>query len=209
QRLRQESDEIGREMQQAPALVKQMRQEIARLEKQNVEPRIPGTLEALEAAIAVLDAQVKAMQINLTDVMDRISELQALPTLAREQVSQAQERTQRLQDRLNTLEQSGSGEADALRVKVTRQQIANAKLRMDIAQNSLDGYQKLLELYTVNRDLLLLRMGSIKAALGLLRGERDALRQQNLAQEQEQAAQLQSALAEKPLVVLTELDRNT
>lgn len=209
QRLRQESDEIGREMQQAPELVKQMRQEIARLEKQNVEPRIPGTLEALEAAIAVLDAQVKAMQINLTDVMDRISELQALPTLAREQVSQAQERTQRLQDRLKTLEQSGSGEADALRVKVTRQQIANAKLRMDIAQNSLDGYQKLLELYTVNRDLLLLRMGSIKAALGLLRGERDALRQQNLAQEQEQAAQLQSALAEKPLVVLAELDRNT
>lgn len=207
QRLRRESDEIGRELQQAPGLVKQMRLEIARLEKESVEPRVPGTVEALEAAIAVLDAQVKAMQINLTDVMDRISELQALPTIAREQVSQAQSRIQQLQDKLATL--TGNDSLEALRTQVTRQQIANTKLRMEIAQNSLDGYQKLLELYTVNRDLLLLRMGSIKAALGLLRGERDALRQKNLVQEQQQAAELQTALAEKPLAVLKELDRNT
>lgn len=208
-RLQQQGNDIAHQLQQAPDLVAQMRKEIGVLENQSQDTRVPKSVDAMESAINLLEAQVKAMQINLSDVMDRISEQQALPTVAREQVTSAQKQIQALQDKLRAASQADQNlPAATTQIQILKQQISNANLRKDIAQNSLEGYQKLLELYTVNRDLLLLRMGGIKTALGLLRNERDSLRQEKVEKEQQAAAKLQTDMAEKPGVVISELEQN-
>ena len=208
-RLQHRSDQLNAQLQQAPDLVTQMRKQIRLLEKKPSSPTIPKSADAMDSAISLLEAQVKAMQLNLSDVMDRISEQQALPTVAREQVTAAQKQIQDLQDKLKTAALADqSVVANNIETQILKQQIANASLRRDTAQASLEGYQKLLELYSVNRDLLLLRMGGIKTALDLLRDERDSLRQEKVEKEQQAVAQMQTELAEKPKVQLAELEEN-
>src|SRR5690606_6988602 len=102
-----------------------------------------------------------------------------LPTQARDQVVTAQKRINALQDRLRQGgDVSPAKPLASLKNQLLRQELANAVQRRDNAQNRLEGYQKLLEMYTVNRDLLLLRLGVIKSTLEALRTQRDSLRQQ-------------------------------
>lgn len=208
-RLQQKKTDIASLLQQAPELVLQMRREIGRLEKQHAVRQVPGTPEAVEQAIALLDAQVRSVQISLNDVMDRIGEQQALPTQAREQVTSAQKRINQLQDRLREQgDPAAVNPAANLRGQVLRQQLLNVTLRRDNAQSQLEGYQRLLELYTANRDLLLLQLGVIKSSLDTLRAERDSRRQESAEQQQEEERQLQSALGHKHSLMLTELETN-
>ena len=208
--LARQNAEINSQLQQAPALVTQMRQEIGRLEKQSAtSPKIPKTIEALESAIELLDAQVKSIQLSLSDVMDRISEQQALPTQASEQVSAAQRQIQELEAQLRTAQQADQTvPSNNLQAQVLRQHLANANLRRDIAGNGLDGYQKLLEMHTVNRDLLLLRLSALKTALDLLRAERDSLREKTAETQQEDNDLSQSEWAQKPKPIVTQLAEN-
>ena len=186
-----------------------MRKEIRLLEKKPATPSIPKSADAMESAIGLLEAQVKAMQVSLSDVMDRISQQQALPTVAREQVTSAQKQIQDLQDKLAAVTRGDQSlAANNLQTQIVKQQLANANLRREIAQSRLEGYQKLLELYSVNRDLLLLRMGGIKTALGLLRDERDTLRQEKVEKEQQAVARMQTEMAEKPKLEVEQLAEN-
>ncbi|HVK99431.1 MAG TPA: mechanosensitive ion channel domain-containing protein [Dongiaceae bacterium] len=208
--LARQNADINSQMQQAPTLVAQMRQEISRLERQSsTSPKIPKTTEALESSIELLDAQVKSIQLSLSDVMDRISEQQALPTQASEQVGAAQRQIQELENQLRSaLQADQTVPGNNLQAQVLRQQLANANLRRDIAGNGLDGYQKLLEMHTVNRDLLLLRLSALKTALDLLRTERDSLREKNSETQQEDNEQLQSEWEQKPKPIVTQLEEN-
>ncbi|NPU95049.1 MAG: mechanosensitive ion channel [Gammaproteobacteria bacterium] len=208
--LARQNAEINSQLQQAPVLVTQMRQEIGRLEKQSgTSPQMPKTTEALESAIELLDAQVKSIQLSLSDVMDRISEQQALPTQASEQVSAAQRQIQGLEAQLRTaLQADQTVPSNILQAQVLRQQLANANLRRDIAGNGLDGYQKLLEMHTVNRDLLLLRLSALETALDLLRAERDSLREKNAETQQEDNELSQSEWEQKPKSIVTQLEEN-
>lgn len=207
-RLEASKKEFSGLLQQAPELVRQMRREIGVLEKHDAEPRLPSTLNTMEQAINLLEAQAKALQISLNDVMDSIGEQQSLPSLTREQVAAAQKQINDVQGRLRDLGEAASKPLDNLKREVLRQQLANATLRRDNAQSRLEGYQKLLEMYTVNRDLLLLRLGVIKSTLQALRTERDSLRQQSVEQQQEEDELLQSELAQKHGLVLAELEKN-
>lgn len=207
--LARQNAEINSQMQQAPGLVEQMRREISRLERQPASPKIPNSYEALESAIELLDAQAKSIQLSLSDVMDRISEQQALPTQASEQVTAAQRQIQDLEAQLRAaLQADQTLPANNLQVQVLRQQLANAKLRRDIAGNGLEGYQKLLEMHTVNRDLLLLRLSALKTALELLRTARDSQREKNAETQQEDNDLSQSEWEQKPKPIVTQLEEN-
>lgn len=196
-------------LQQAPNLVDSMRQQISQLEKQTDAARVPKSADAVENTINLLEGQARAMQIGLNDVMDKISEQQALPTDARDKVSSAQKQIKDLQDQLrNNASLNQASPVFNLKNQILRQQLNNTILRRDMAQSRLEGYQKLLELYTVNRDLLLLQMGAIKATLEVLRGQRDSLRQKSVEAQQEEAAQLNSEIGSRHAVVLTELEKN-
>lgn len=208
-RLAQQNADFERQLQQAPDLITRMRKQILAMEHQRTQPQVPKDLEALENTIDLLDGQVKAMQLGLSDVMEKISEQQALPVLAREQVVAAQQQVQELNEQLRVVLLADQAvPANSLQVQVIRQQITNATLRKESVQGSLEGYQKLLELYTVNRDLLLMQMGVVKISLGLLRTERDALRQKTAVTQQAQASQLHAALAEKPKPMVTQIEEN-
>lgn len=207
--LVRQNAEFDLQLKEAPDLIVQMRRQIQALEKQSVNPKIPRTAEAMDAAIELLDAQVKSMQLGLSDVMDRISHQQELPTVARDQVEAAQKQIQAANEQLRVaLQADQTVLANRLEVQVLKQQLANGNLRKEISQNSLEGYQKLLEMYTVNRDLLMLRMGALKSALDLLRAERDSLRQKTAEEQQEQVAKLQTELAQKPAPLVTQLEEN-
>lgn len=208
ERLEASKKELATLQRQAPELARLMRQEISRLEKRDAAPALPSTLNTMEQAIDLLEGQAKALQITLNDVMDSIGEQQALPSLARDQVASAQKQINELQGRLRELGESTSKPLDNLKREVLRQELTNATLRRDLAQSRLEGYQKLLEMYTINRDLLLMRLGMIKSTLQSLRAERDALRQQSVEQQQEEDELLHSALAQKHGLVLAELEKN-
>lgn len=206
-RLQESSNEFFSQLQRAPDMVEQMRREIAALEKQGTTPRLPKTLDAMEQAIDLLDAQAKALQLSLNDVLERIGEQQTLPTQARDQVASAQKQMNELQDRLREAGDATPANPLAnLKIQLLKQQLSNAALRRDNAQNRLEGYQKLLELYTVNRDLLMLRMGVITSTLDALRAERDALRQEKA--ELDVPDQLSVEQGDKHRVVLVELAKN-
>lgn len=208
-RLQESGSQFSGQLQQAPDMVEQMRREIAALEKMDATPRLPKTLEAMEQAINLLDAQAKSLQVSLNDVMERIGEQQALPTLARDQVASAQKQINDLQDRLREAgDVTPSNPLASLKIQLLKQQLSNASLRRDNAQSRLEGYQKLLELYTVNRDLLMLRMGVITSTLDVLRAERDSLRQDSAEQEQVVADELHSDQSDKHRVVVAELEKN-
>ncbi len=197
-------------LQQAPDMVDSMRHQISLLERQGDPAHLPPkSADAVENTISLLEGQARAMQIGLNDVMDKISVQQALPTDARDQVTNAQKQIKDLQDQLRSnVSASQSNPVFNLKNQVLHQQMDNAILRRDVAQSRLEGYQKLLELYTVNRDLLLLQMGAIKSTLEVLRNQRDVLRQESVAAQRKEAEQLHAGIDSRHALVLAELEKN-
>lgn len=207
--LRQDIQSVKSEIQSAPELAGQLRQEIQRLEKTSQQAKVPHSADALEGAINLLDAQAKALQQSLSYVLERIGEQQSLPSHAREEVMAAQKQGQDLEGRIRQLENGDSSTAlKSMQLGVLKQQLANANLRKELAQNRLEGYQKLLDLYTVNRDLLFLRMEMLKSALELLRQKRDELRLQNAGEHQEASVTLQGDYDSVPALLTQELAMN-
>lgn len=207
--LQSQIQSVGDEIQSAPELASQLRQEIRRLEKSSQQAKVPGSQDALEGAISLLDAQAKALQQSLSYVLERIGEQQSLPSKAREEVMAAQKQSQELQDRIKQLESSEKNPSvKNLHMLVLKQQQQNTSLRKELAQNRLEGYQKLLDLYTVNRDLLFLRMGMLKSALELLRQKRDEMRLQTAGEHQDSRIQLQGQYGVVPTILTLELEEN-
>ncbi len=177
QELAQQRARVTNDIQGAPDLAAQIREEIDRLEQKSPPLSVPTELEKLESAIDLLDMQVKSMQIGLNDVMVRIGEQQSLPSVARKEVTNAQNKALSLEQEIAKLESSTDSSAiNDLRLSVLTQTLENTKLRKSLAQFRLEGYQKLLDLYTVNRDFLRLRLDLTKNAQEMLRKKRDELR---------------------------------
>lgn len=209
QSLQNDIQAVQSEIQSAPELADQLRTEIRRLEKSADQARVPGSQDGLEATIALLEAQAKALQESLSYVLERIGEQQSLPSQARAEVKAAQSQAQQLQDKLRDLQSSGKNESvRSMQVSLFKQQLTNANLRKELAQNRLEGYQKLLDLYTVNRDLLFMRMELLKSALALLRDKRDELRLQKADQHQDTSVALQGDYGQVPPLLKNELQEN-
>ncbi|MCG8536766.1 MAG: mechanosensitive ion channel [Pseudomonadales bacterium] len=177
QDLVRQREQVSEEIQGAPELADQIRVEIKRLEASTEQAEVPSDLDRLESTIQLLEVQVKALQMSLADVMERIGEQQALPSVARKEVTSAQQGILEIQQEIAALDNGrDTSTLDALRISVLNQKQQNLESRKALAQFRLDGYQKLLDLYTVNRDFLLLRLDLIKNGLDLLRQKRDQLR---------------------------------
>lgn len=209
QSLREQIQSVNSEIQSAPELAAQFRQEIQRLEQSKSKEKLPSNQDSLEGAIDLLDAQAKALQQGLSFVLERIGEQQSLPSKAREDVMAAQKQALELQEKIRQQENSDKNASlKNLQLSLLKQQLANANLRKELAQNRLEGYQKLLDLYTVNRDLLFLRMEMLKSALTLLRQKRDDMRLQTAGEHQDASVELQGAYDEIPEVLKQEQKEN-
>ncbi|TNC87325.1 MAG: hypothetical protein CSH49_15360 [Alcanivorax sp.] len=209
QSLQQDIQVVKNEIQSAPELADQLRREIRRLEKSAERAQVPGSQDGLEATIGLLEAQAKALQESLSYVLERIGEQQSLPSQARAEVKAAQAQAQQLQEKMRSLQSTGRNESiRSMQMNLLKQQQTNANLRKELAQNRLEGYQKLLDLYTVNRDLLFMRMELLKSALALLREKRDEMRLQTADQQQDTTVTLQGDYAQLPEVLQSELQEN-
>lgn len=207
--LEQEILSVKNNIQAAPDLADQLRKEIKRLEQRTDKTDPPKVQNGLDTAISLLEAQAKALQESLSYVLAQIGEQQALPSAAREEVKSAQKQAQDLEQKIRDQQNSVKNESvKALQMGVLKQQLTNANLRKDLAQNRLEGYQKLLDLYTVNRDLLFMRMEMLKSALEMLRQERDEKRLQTAGAHQDASVILQGEYQELPPVLDTELKEN-
>ncbi|WP_290583992.1 mechanosensitive ion channel domain-containing protein [Ketobacter sp.] len=207
--LEQSIQSVKNDIQSAPGLADQLRKEIKQLEQRSSQGPVPKSDNGLENAIALLDAQAKALQESLSYVLAQIGEQQALPSQAREEVKAAQKQAQELEQKLRDQQSSLKNESvKALQAGVLKQQLTNANLRKALAQNRLEGYQKLLDLYTVNRDLLFMRMEMLKSALEMLRKERDERRLQTAGEHQDTSVILQGGYEQLPPVLAEELKEN-
>ncbi|RLP54639.1 MAG: hypothetical protein D6160_09525 [Ketobacter sp.] len=210
-KLKQKRVELNLEIQGAPQLADQLRLEIRRLEQgaANGEKPIPDSQTALDKAISLLDNQARALQQSLSFVLENIGDQQALPSKARSDVQEAQRDEQAAKDRLKELESSNKNSSlKTMQVAVVKQQINNAELRKSLAQNRLEGYQRLLELHTVNRDLLLLQLDMIKSALEVLREKRDEMRLNSVDQQKDSLVELSRHYNEVPKVLVNEQKEN-
>lgn len=177
QELRAERERTDSEIRNAPELSQQIRKQIQVLEASPDETSVPKSLEKLESAIRLLESQAKAMQQSLSDVMKKIAEQQALPAVAQKEVTSAQKKIRSLQEKIEELRQATTGSPVAgLRLEVKNQLLENTVKAKELAQFRLEGYQSLLDLYSVSRDFLILRMDIITSALEALREKRDQLR---------------------------------
>ena len=207
--LQQDIQSVKNDIQAAPDLADQLRKEIKRLEQRTDKDVVPSAQDGLDTAITLLEAQAKALQEGLSYVLGQIGEQQSLPSEAREEVKAAQKQAQDLEQKIKDQQNSPKNESvKALQVGVLKQQLTNANLRKDLAQNRLEGYQKLLDLYTVNRDLLFMRMEMLKSALELLRQQRDEKRLQTAGQHQDASVILQGDYPKLPPVLASELKEN-
>ncbi|RLT94361.1 MAG: hypothetical protein D9N14_16995 [Ketobacter sp.] len=207
--LQREIQSVKNNIQAAPELADQLRQEIKRLEQRSDKTEPPKAQNGLDTAISLLEAQAKALQESLSYVLGQIGEQQALPSAAREEVKTAQKQSQDLEQKIREQQNSVKNESvKALQLSVLKQQLTNANLRKDLAQNRLEGYQKLLDLYTVNRDLLFMRMEMLKSALEMLRQERDEKRLQTAGEQQDVSVVLQGEYQQLPAVLSAELKEN-
>lgn len=192
QSLKNDKQALNAEVQGAPELAKQLRGEIRRLESGKQQSDIPDSRSALQSAIKVLDGQAKALQLGLSSVLDKVGDLQSLPSKARADVLESQKLIKEAGDEINQLESGKSSSLKTMQIAVLNQKISNAMLKKSLAQNRLEGYQELLDLYTVNRDLLLLQLDIVKAALETLRSKRDELRQNAADESQDETIQISS-----------------
>lgn len=207
--LQQEILAVKKSVQSAPDLATNLRLEIQRLEGSGNKANLPTRQDSVEAAIDVLEAQAHAMQQSLADVLARIGDQQALPGQSRQQVKLSQQQAEELQGKIDQLQSSPNQDAvKSLQLQVYQQRLDNVSLRKSLAQNRLDGYQKLLDLYTVNRDLLFLQMDRLKSALEVLRGRQEEMRLQTAGEHQDNVVQLQGNYEKEPALLTAELAEN-
>ncbi len=209
QLLNLKKNKLSEEIQGAPELTKALRQEVLRTETLTPTLKPPTTQEGLERAIDLQEAQTKALEQSLTSVMEKIGIQRQLPGTARKEVLAAQAALERAQQKANngvTVDENAS--LKSLQQSIFEQQTQNAKLQKELAQTRLDGYQRLLDLYTLNRDLLLLKLETTKESLAELRHARDKMRIQNADKQQALEAQVNKNYEREPQLLLKQFEEN-
>ncbi len=201
-RLQNETEQLERSVTDAPNIIAVMRKDIEvvgqllgrdKLEKLN--------LEQLSERLTQLESQQQALVLALGDIYQQIAKQQDVPTQAREKIASLQASLEAAEKRIQSLQNSGEG-VQELKLQLAMSERDRLVTLRKLNESQLNGYQKLLELYTASRDLLTAQLGATKEVYAAVQARFDLLSNNEAARQQAAFAEIEQALAGMPQVVI-------
>lgn len=201
-RLQHEADQLERSVNDAPSVIAIMRKNIEvvgqlvgrdKLEKLNLE-QVNDRLNALEL-------QQHALDLALNDVYQQISNQQDIPTQAREKIASVLNDIDAAERRIQSLQGANDG-IPGLKLQVAMSERDRLVALRKLYESQLDGYQKMLELYTANRDLLTAQLSAMKEVYAGLQARFELLSKNEAARKQAAFAEIEQALSGMPQAVI-------
>lgn len=201
-RLQNEADQLARSIKDAPSIIEIMRKDIEvvgqlvgrdKLEKLN--------LEQVSERLGYLEAQQHAIELALNDVYQQIAQQQNIPAQAREKIAALQNDIDDTEKRIQSLQGATEG-IRGLKLQVAEGERDKLVALRKLNESQLDGYQKMLELYTANRDLLTAQLTAMKEVYVALQQRFELLSKSEAARQQAAFAEIEQALAGMPQSVI-------
>ncbi|CBL43726.1 Mechanosensitive ion channel precursor [gamma proteobacterium HdN1] len=192
----------------APARAEAIRKDIEKvsqtLGRENVD-RLG--LDAVRQRLQLIEAELQATDLALSEVYQKISEQQSIPSLTRERIAGVLGEIDSAEKRVQNLQGSSEG------IPALKLQLAQAELERLFAQRrfheaQLESYQKLLEYQTAHRDLLSAQLAVARDTYGKLQQRLEKLSKDEAERKQAAFAEIEHALIGMPQPVLDIAVRN-
>lgn len=201
-RLQNEVDQLARSIRDAPSIISVMRKDIevvGQLVGRNKLDKL--TLQQVNDRLAQMELQQHAIDLALNDVFQQLAKQQNIPTQAREKIAALQADIDNIEKRIQSLQGSADG-VRALKLAAAESERDKLAALRKLNESQLDGYQKMLELYTANRDLLTAQLTAMKEVYGALHARFELLSKSEEARQQAAFAEIEQALSGMPQTVI-------
>jgi potassium efflux system protein len=187
---------------EAPATIELLRKDIARAAALFGTARIEKmTLQQLDARLGLLESQLRALDIALSDVYEKIADQQNVPTSARNKITTLQLEEAEA-ERIIESQKNAAADLDRLRRDVAVAQRERLGAERKYHEIQLEGFQRTLEVLTANRDLLTAQLAAIQDAYDDTRARFDELRKDDAARKQAAFDELEEAIKGMPTPVI-------
>lgn len=203
-RLQNEVDQLTRSIKNAPSSIAVMRKDIEVVGQLLGRDKLEKlTLQQVTERLAQLEAQQHAIDLALNDVYQQIAKQQNIPAQAREKIASLQAEIDDTEKRIQSLQGQGSVEGiRALKLQLAESERDRLIALRKLSESQLDGYQKMLELYTASRDLLTAQLTAMNEVYTGLQARFDLLSKSEAARQQAAFAEIEQALAGMPQPVI-------
>lgn len=201
-RLQSEAELLERSVKDAPSIITIMRKDIEVVGQLLGRDKIEKlSLEQLTDRLTQLESQQHALELALSDVYEQIGQQQNVPTQAREKIAALQTSIDETEKRIQSLQGATEG-VQGLKLQLANTERDRLVAMRKLNESQLDGYQKMLELYTANRDLLTAQLSATKEVYAAVQARLDLLGKDEAARQQAAFAEIERALAGMPQVVI-------
>jgi potassium efflux system protein len=201
-RFQRETALLQKAIAEAPQTVDLLRKDIARVAALFGTARIEKmTLQQLDARLGLLESQLRALDMALSDVYEKIANQQNVPTSARNKITNLQLDEAEIERVIESLK-NATDELDRLRRDVAEAQRERLGAERKYQEVQLDGFQRVLELLTANRDLLTAQLAAIQDGYDDTRARFEELRKDDVARKQAAFDELEEAIKGMPTPVI-------